>query len=266
MPPVLLYALHPVARLVIGLALLLGLQTAQAAVSLQAPSAYLAQFTTHPPILDGRLDDPVWQQAPFTSAYVDHATGRAAPVRTRAKLVYDDEYLYLGVATEDADIYAWYSSNQAPLFRRDDLIEIFIDPVGQGRNYLELGASAAGFYYSLRIPQAVDGRVQPQPLPLQDIALATHFNGTLNDASDRDKSWSIEVKIPLADIALASGAPLSFTTAWRLGLFRIDYDHNTPEWKALGFYSWQNHGRFSFHRPERFGFLQFAPTGPLKKS
>ena len=154
----------------------------------------------------------------------------------------------------------------SPLFRRDDLIEIFIDPVGQGRNYLELGASAAGFYYSLRIPQAVDGRVQPQPLPLQDIALATHFNGTLNDASDRDISWSIEVKIPLADIALASGAPLSFTTAWRLGLFRIDYDHNTPEWKALGFYSWQNHGRFSFHRPERFGFLQFAPTGPLKKS
>ena len=46
------------------------------------------------PTLDGRLDDAAWAAAPWTEDFVDIATSTAPHLRTRAKIVWDEEFLH----------------------------------------------------------------------------------------------------------------------------------------------------------------------------
>ena len=45
----------------------------------------------------GRLDEPSWQRAPKSSAFVDIVTGEPAWFDTRVALLWDDRYLYFRV-------------------------------------------------------------------------------------------------------------------------------------------------------------------------
>jgi hypothetical protein len=224
---------------------------------LPTPYTYTIPYAEKAPVIDGKLDDKSWEQATFTTAFVHHDTGKPAILQTRAKLLYDNTCLYLGMETEDADIYAHYTHNTDPLFLRDDLVEIFIDPDGDGKNYFEIGISARGIYYALMIPYASESFVRPQPLPQVKIITATKLNGTINNPKDKDTSWTVEACIPLAPITETAPIAIAPGSQWSIGLFRIDYDQNTPKSKALGFYSWQYVGKFGFHRPERFGKVTF---------
>jgi hypothetical protein len=228
---------------------------------LPAPQTYAIPYADKALVVDGKLDDASWQQAAFTSAFMHHDTGEPALLQTRAKLLYDNQCLYLGIETEDADIYAHYTHNADPIFLRDDLVEIFIDPDSDGKNYFEIGISARDIYYVFQVPDAADGMVRPQSLPQVKITAATKLKGTLNNPKDKDIGWTIEACIPLSSLienTTAHATEIMPGSQWRIGLFRIDYDHTTPKSKALGFYSWQYLGKFGFHRPERFGVVTFG--------
>lgn len=225
--------------------------------TLPAPQTYAIPHAEKAPVIDGKLDDASWQQAAFTTAFIHHDTGEAAVLQTHAKLLYDNQCLYLGIETEDVDIYAHFTHKSDPLFLRDDLVEIFIDPDSDGKNYFEIGISASGIYYALQIPQAAEGLVRPQPLPQVKITAATTFKGTLNNPKDKDIGWTVEACVPLAPLIENTATKIVPDSHWSIGLFRIDYDHITPKSKALGFYSWQYLGKFGFHRPERFGVVTF---------
>lgn len=227
---------------------------------------YVIPHIRHAPLLDGKLDEAVWRSAPSTRNFVIHNTGEHGPITTSAKLLYDDAYLYIGFTTTDADIYARYTSASEPLFFRDDLVEIFIDPLGTGKNYLEFGVSANATRYSLIIPKAISTKIKPKKIGPIDLHAATEIHGTLNQKEDIDKSWSVEIRISLTDIqtytAQPDGTRLALPippgTRWKMGLFRIDYDHRTPYNQANGYYSWQHLGGFGFHRPLRFGTIEFG--------
>ena len=219
--------------------------------------AYVVSYAT--PAIDGALNDDAWNKTPFTTDFIQHDTGAIPSTRTRAKLLYDDACLYLGLETEDVDIFTHFTRNGDPLFLRDDLTEIFIDPGSDGKNYIEIGVSASGHYYGMSIQEARNGRVMPKSIALK-LATATAIKGSLNNAADKDSSWSVETCIPMSVIAensKTSAAP-NENANWSIGLYRIDYDHKTQKSKALGFYSWQYIGQFGFHRPERFGHVTFG--------
>ena len=65
------------------------------------PSVYECPRTPTAPNLDGTLTDPAWEVAPWTPDFVPIADGPAPRFRTRAKLMYDDQYLYVGGVLED---------------------------------------------------------------------------------------------------------------------------------------------------------------------
>ena len=65
---------------------------------LPAQLRYTALRVPKPIKIDGRLDDAAWSRAPWTSNFVD-IEGDAKPkprFRTRAKIMWDDRYLYIG--------------------------------------------------------------------------------------------------------------------------------------------------------------------------
>lgn len=229
-------------------------QATELPTSDNSPSSYLISYTTTSPTIDGVLNEPIWSQAKHTQHFVIHDSGRTAPVNTFAQLTWDNHYLYLAVTCEDKDIYAHYTKHQSPLFRRDDLVEIFIDPDGDGKNYIEIGFSANNIHYSLIVPEVIDGKIEPELLDIPDLHYTTHIHGTLNNSIDQDLYWTLEARIPLN--ALNSHKPTQKNT-WRLGLFRIDYHSHSKTNQADGYYAWQYLGQFGFHRPDRFGFVTF---------
>ena len=57
------------------------------------PLHYVAQRALAPLLIDGKLDEPSWQRAPWTPAFVDiEGERKERPhLATRAKMLWDDE-------------------------------------------------------------------------------------------------------------------------------------------------------------------------------
>src|SRR4249920_1596000 len=67
------------------------------------PKGYLCQYASNAITVDGSLDDPAWALVPWTSDFADiSGAGQAAPrFRTRAKMLWDDHYLYICAELEE---------------------------------------------------------------------------------------------------------------------------------------------------------------------
>jgi hypothetical protein len=72
--------------------------------------------------IDGKLDEPAWQHAPWTSDFVD-IEGAAKPAprfRTRAKMLWDDEFLYVAAELEEPHIVATITQKNEVIFHDND--------------------------------------------------------------------------------------------------------------------------------------------------
>jgi hypothetical protein len=83
--------------------LLLLVLAAPALAQQPAPLSYECRHTGTPIQIDGKLDDPAWQQAAWTSDFVDilGAAGAKPRFRTRVKMLWDDTYLYIAAELEE---------------------------------------------------------------------------------------------------------------------------------------------------------------------
>ena len=67
-------------------------------VPVAAPRSYRCERASEPPALEGTFDDGAWSRAAWTEDFVVvRRRGPAGSVRTRAKLLWDDSYLYCAV-------------------------------------------------------------------------------------------------------------------------------------------------------------------------
>ena len=89
--------------------------------------------------VDGRLDDPAWQRAPVIEL-VDCTTGKPPRYKTQARLLYDDQWLYVGFHCQDQDIWGTMTGHDEPIYD-EEVVEIFIDPAGSLCTYYELEVS-----------------------------------------------------------------------------------------------------------------------------
>ena len=72
------------------------------------PPVYVCRYNEKPFHLDGNLDKDFWSDIPFTEDFPD-IEGDIRPVprfRTRAKLAWDQENLYIGALLEGDEIWA----------------------------------------------------------------------------------------------------------------------------------------------------------------
>ena len=57
-------------------------------------------------VMDGKLDDPAWQEVGFTDAFVDISTSITPQFRTRAKIRWNEKFLFVGAMIEDPHVWA----------------------------------------------------------------------------------------------------------------------------------------------------------------
>ncbi|MEQ1933081.1 MAG: carbohydrate-binding family 9-like protein, partial [Fimbriimonadaceae bacterium] len=69
---------------------------------------YTCLKTTRPITISGKIDDPQWEQAPWTDCFVD-IEGDLKPkprFKTRAKMMYDENYFYIAADMEEPHLWA----------------------------------------------------------------------------------------------------------------------------------------------------------------
>jgi hypothetical protein len=194
-----------------------------------------ALHARHPIVLDGRLNDPIWERAPSYPLQLarDYSrvkklydprliTGQPGPFAPgRAQLAWDEKYLYVAVQFTDADVVAEGTKDQLHQYKLGDTAELFLKPADQTCIW-EMYATPAGHKTAFFHPGA--GRIflpSAADCPI-DLEVAAHVNGTLNQWHDRDKGWSAEFAVP-RDQLTAAGAALEEGTPWLILVSRYNY-------------------------------------------
>lgn len=203
-------------------------------------------------VIDGKLDDKAWSGANSVELTFpwDYQTG--AKQKTVARLLWDDQYLYVGYDCEDADIVAHFDRRDDPTYR-DDAVEIFINPNPQQVDFyygLEMNAKATLYDYFYAFPKLNIKRID-----LHGVQLATHLRGTLNQTSDKDTGWSLEVAIPWSNFEeLTRKLPPQPGDTWSANINR--WDGVEPN-RRLSIWSDSGLEKAHPHQPARFGQLVF---------
>lgn len=101
------------------------------------PKQYVAYKTNETLVLDGKLDDPAWQEVEWTDRFVDISTTVSPRLSTHAKIRWDDEFLYVGALLEEPQAFANITStchclnaSQDQVIFHDNDFEIFVDAPG----------------------------------------------------------------------------------------------------------------------------------------
>lgn len=226
---------------------------ASAGAALQLPE-YTVLRAGAPIQVDGKLDEAAWFAAPDVGDFAFPWWKQGRKEQTRAKLLWDDEYLYIAVICEDAHITARHTERDGPI-AEDDCFELMIAPDPARPNvYFNLEFNTLGGILDNFRP---DGPTKPRA-PKWDAAgvlIAGSHVGTLNDDTDIDQSWQVEVAIPWRNFsAVAPQTPPRPGTVLPANLNRHGGKTN------LQYSQWSpaNTPKPSFHTPDRFGRLRLS--------
>lgn len=161
-------------------------------------AVYTAYRAVSAPVIDGALDDGAWRVAPWTEPFVDIRGGDAPTprYRTRAKLLWDDRYLYVGAELQEPRLWATLRAHDDTVWHDPDF-EVFVDPDGDGLAYYEMEINALGTVLDLFLPKPYgQGGRAVLSWNAKGLRSAVALHGTLNDPSDTDRGWSVELAIP----------------------------------------------------------------------
>lgn len=114
----------------------------------QVPRNYIAFKASKTLTIDGKADDASWQKAPWSQDYID-IEGKLTPdYRTRMKMLWDNDYLYVLAEMEEPHVWATLKQRDTVIFYNNDF-EIFIDPDGDTHNYYEYEMNAHNTLWDL---------------------------------------------------------------------------------------------------------------------
>jgi hypothetical protein len=83
------------------------------------------------------VDKAAWAHVPWSDPFVDIEGPVRKPreyPRTRIKMMYDDDWLYVGAELMETKIWGTICEKNATLYHENDF-EVFLDPDGSRHNY-----------------------------------------------------------------------------------------------------------------------------------
>lgn len=224
---------------------------------LTPPRSYTCYRAAGPIVVDGKLDDFAWQFVPETAAFVD-ISGEGFPTpkfKTTAKMLWDDEFFYVAATLEEPNLKAKLTERDSIIWRDNDF-EVFLDPDGDGRNYFEIEVNAFNTVFDLILdkPYRVGGNFLKQ-WDCTGLKTAVHLSGTINDDSDTDQRWTVEIAIPRTALGFGFDNPLQAGRTWRVNFSRVQWlKEKGPEDNWV----WSPTGKIDMHMPERWGNVYFS--------
>lgn len=166
-----------------------GADVTSTAEARRAPTL-IAVRTSKPPDIDGKLDDPSWQDAKLETSFTQNFPDEAKPPSepTELRVLYDDDAIYVSIRCFDSHP----DQIVGRLTRRDrdvdsDKVTVDISSKNDKASAYHFQVNAAG--------------VQLDGIRFNDTDMGTDWDGRWYAATSRDaKGWTAELKIPLVTL------------------------------------------------------------------
>lgn len=259
---------------------------------------YHAQKITSAIRVDGDLTKEIWQQATWSHRFVDMVTGAPGLYGTETAILWSDTHLYVAFRAEEPYVEAALTERDSIIFLENDL-ELFIDG-GDCYYELEVNAlntvyevffiwkdayqkgsrfdappfdvyhpqaltfggnddrSSSSFWYGTH-PRGLRWAFLNYDMP--GLETAVHIDGTLNDNTDVDRGWNLEIAIPWTSLSwLANGRQLPPQPGdqWRMFLGRFQkLTMSGMEIEPHPAMVMTPHGVYDTHRPDKWSEVVF---------
>lgn len=252
---------------------------------------YKAHRITNSLRIDGKLNEESWKTAVRSPRFRDLVHGTPTHLDTRAAVIWDDEYLYVGYWIEETKVRATFTERDSPIYRDND-VELFI--AGRDGYYeFEINANATIYEVLFFWEEAFErygyskmaefDRSRPEARKFNGVGYKSHprgrrigfwnwdypglikavdIDGTLNDDRDRDGGWAVELALPWSGLEiLARGdgkaLPPKAGDVWRMDFSRFNTYKDPSSSKDSGGWAWSPHGVWDSHVPECFTVVEF---------
>lgn len=237
------------------------------------PLRYEATRLREKPQIDGKLDDRVWKAAAWTSDFVD-IEGDQKPkprFRTRAKIAWDEEFLYIAAEMEEPHLWATYDRHDMVIFHEHDF-EVFLDPDGDTLHYFEFEINAKNTTWDLYLPKPYNqGGSADNGWEIPGLRTAVALRGTLNNSTDKDQGWSVEMAFPWKAFNRGPRPAVAPKPgeSWRINFSRVEWTMDIVKGeykKRLGAngkplpednWVWSPQGVVNMHVPGEWGHVIF---------
>ena len=234
----------------------------------QVPNRYYCNYSTIPIHIDG-IQEEAWANATTSSPFVDISfPPKETPAfNTQFKMLWDSNYLYIFATLEDHHLTAFLKNHDDIIYRDNDF-EVFIDPDGDSKNYfeIEINSFATIMDLMLKKPYSKGGKANLD-WNTTGLKKAVKLCGTINNPTDTDSCWSVEMAIPWE--ALNQQKPVT-DDVWRMNFSRVQWEYEVKDghyFKKKGKrgnnlrehnWVWSPQGKINMHIPEKWGYVHFV--------
>jgi len=249
--------------------------------------------------IDGNLNKKNWQTAPRSGRFVDLVTGEPGFWDTRMAALWDDGRFYVGIWVEEPHVQARFTERDSPLYLEND-VEVFISGPDC---YYELQINALGTIYEVfyvwqdayrkggffdrpdfdlfggkvdilgGFQDALRYKKHPRgkrwafmDWDFPGLQVAVQVAGSLNDGSDVDEGWTVEMAFPwkgMEILAQNRALPPRSRDTWRMDFSRFEaLSHSGIQSDLSPGWSMSKHGIYDSHIPECFPYIHFSTDYP----
>jgi predicted peptidase len=219
--------------------------------------------------VDGKLDEAAWERAPWSEPFADiEGDAKPAPTYcTRAKMLWDDRFLYIAARLDEPHVWATIREHDAVVFQDNDF-ELFFDPDGDNHSYYEFEMNAFNTGWDLYLPKPYkdDGKAD-NSWEIPGLRSAVNVDGTINDPSDIDHNWTVELAFPWTAFNRGGRDAIAPKAGdrWRMNFSRVEWQRTVADGKYRKVpnkpennWIWSPQGIVDMHRPERWGYVEFS--------
>jgi hypothetical protein len=201
---------------------------------------------------------------------------------------------------EEPQAWATLTENNTVVYQDNDF-EVFIDPNGDTQYYKEVEVNALATVWNLLLvrpyinggpavcngtdPKMCNANATAFGVPSWDmltsgLKVGVQVNGTLNDPSKGSHDWTVEMCLPLADLAKYEDGVDAIPKEgdrWRINFSRVQYRvteekvdgklvYRKNETSPPDNWVFQPVGVVNMHLPERWGYVYFSQKGVGEKN
>ena len=237
------------------------------------PKNYQVLYTGNAPVIDGLIDEAEWGHAAWSDLFVD-IEGSLKPtpsLETRVKMLWTDSSLYIAASLQEPGVWATLTHRDDIIFHDNDF-EVFIDADNNTHQYTEIEVNAYNTIFDLLMPKPYrNGSGAMIGHDVAGLKTAVKVNGTINNESDKDSGWTIEMAIPFRSLYINNEQGIPKEGAlWRINFSRVQWQtevlngryvrkkNDTGKLLPENNWVWSPQGVINMHYPERWGYLYFT--------
>jgi hypothetical protein len=231
-------------------------------IALAEPPLVTVPHVAQRPVIDGEVSDTEWQGARTV------ALPARGGMQTAVRIFWAEEGLYVAFVAEEPTPFSRERDPVEGSLHQQDVVEIFIDPVGDARQYYEIQVALSGEVFIKNFLLTADPEVSPEGFLTADFRARAFWPGripppenfqTVGKHDPGEGVWTAEVFLPAGFLSKRRGTARLQPGRLRVNLARHDWRNE----KDAEFSYWAlvkaGHPHIS---PTRMGtFVLEEPTG-----